>query len=238
MEKSIWHTLDFPRTNRAEEWSHSLWTRTRILSSTTSSTNPLHFFPISKAANSTPGDKRSLLTCTACTGVFPNLFICQMSLVFTEEFLLISRSHSTPQRCTCHRVNKQGGGQNSWLPPSQTRGSSMSITLPSTPWHFSVCRLVDGWIEVPGDRNGSGIHSGTEDMAPCASCPTFNVSSSPWLQVGIKGNVELGLFSYWFLFGFGKRVNQTNKLQFLFNFFNSLITNTSSKTDPGSEYPS
>lgn len=118
---------------------------------------PKHFalFSISEGADSTPGDKRSLLTCTACAGVFPNLFICQMSLVFTEEFLLISQSHSAPQRCTCHRVNKQGGGQHSQLPPSQTRAPPWVSPSPAHP-DISLCRLADGWVEVTGDRNVSG----------------------------------------------------------------------------------
>lgn len=85
---------------------------------------------------------------------------------------------------------------------------------------------------MPGARCqewlGIEIHGGTGDVAQCASCPTFNVSSPPWFQVGIKGNVELAnltrknhgqttdnerdlLFSCWFSFGFGKIVNPTNK---------------------------
>ena len=99
-------------------------------------------FYVSKAADFKTGDKKSLLTCTACARVFPNLFICQMSLVFTEEFLLISQTRSAPQRCTCHRVNKQGGGQCSQLPPPETRGSHTCVTFPSTHWHFDV---LPGW---------------------------------------------------------------------------------------------
>lgn len=106
-------------------------------SSTAPSTNTWRFYA-SKAADFKTGDKRSLLTCSACARVFPNLFICQMSLVFTEEFLLISPSHSAPGRCACHWVN---------IGPAPSSQNQRPLHVCHPPQHppsfLDVSRLVD-----------------------------------------------------------------------------------------------